>query len=295
MLNRGKLSLLLFVVLLSIGSIAWAKPRVAIMDFDNRSQAGGYSVGRGASDMLSTELVKKNTFSVMERDRLSAILKEQNLGASGNVDPTTAAKIGKLIGVEYIVTGAVTEYGESKASGGGGGINIGKKGYHAAVDIRIIDSTTGEIVFADTGEHSVSKPTVKVFGFGGGESYNSKTATEVLREALSQLSDKMSSASFIKEKASRSAAAVASKTVLVADVDGKMVSFNGGTETGLQDGDEVGIYRKGKVIKDPATGKVLKVKYKKVGTVKITEALSGYSEGRVTEGSGFQVGDEIRK
>jgi curli biogenesis system outer membrane secretion channel CsgG len=108
---------------------AWAKDHVAIMDFENKSQHGGWRLGQGASDILTTELVKAGKFDVMERDRLAAIIKEQNLGASGRIDPSTAARIGKIIGVEYIITGAITEYGQSKSSLGFQDIKLGKTGY----------------------------------------------------------------------------------------------------------------------------------------------------------------------
>ncbi|MEA3544893.1 MAG: CsgG/HfaB family protein, partial [Thermodesulfobacteriota bacterium] len=273
----------------------WAKPRVAVMDFENRSPYGGYSLGRGASDILSTELVKAGVFRMMEREQIHSVLQEQNMGASGRIDPATAARIGKIIGVEYIITGAITEYGESKAGGGGGGINIGKKGYHGTVDIRVVDATTGEIVFADSGNHSVSRTSVRVFGFGGGENYNKKTATEVLRTAIQKLSAKIVSSSMIKESKNRQATAIAAKKILIADVDGNLLSFNAGSEIGLKTGDNVSIFRQGKVIKDPATGKILKIKYKKVGSARMTEVLSGYSEAEILSGSGFKVGDEVRK
>jgi len=290
-----RITLLLVALFLLVASTGWAKPRVAVMDFENRSPYGGYSLGRGASDILSTELVKTGVFRMMEREQINSILQEQNMGASGRIDSATAARIGKIIGVEYIVTGAITEYGESKAGGGGGGIRVGKKGYHATVDIRVVNATTGEIVFADSGSHSVTKTSVRVFGFGGGERFNKKTATEVLRTAIQKLSTKITGSSMIKESKSRQAAAVAAKKILIADVDGKTLSFNAGSEVGLDTGEEVGIYRQGKVIKDPATGRILKIKYKKVGSARMTEVLAGYSEATVVSGSGFRIGDEVHR
>ncbi|MCD4787837.1 MAG: CsgG/HfaB family protein, partial [Desulfobacterales bacterium] len=182
------------VIVLMFLTTVWAKDHVAIMDFENKSQHGGWRLGQGASDILTTELVKAGKFDVMERDRLAAIIKEQNLGASGRIDPSTAARIGKIIGVEYIITGAITEYGQSRAGGGGRGINIGKKGYHATVDIRMINAATGQIVFADSSSHSGSSYNVRVFGIGGGESFNEKKATEVMRAAIKNLAAKITSA-----------------------------------------------------------------------------------------------------
>ena len=68
----------------------WANPRVAVMDFDNKTGYRGWRLGQGASDMLSTEMVKIGKFRMMEREHLASILKEQKLGTSGLVNPSTA-------------------------------------------------------------------------------------------------------------------------------------------------------------------------------------------------------------
>jgi len=291
---RLKLTVILScVMVLMFLATAWAKDRVAIMDFENKSQHGGWRLGRGASDILTTELVKTGKFNVMERDRLAAIIKEQNLGASGRIDPSTAARIGKIIGVEYIITGAITEYGQSRAGGGGRGINIGKKGYHATVDIRMINAATGQIVFADSSSHSDSSYNVRVFGIGGGESFNEKKATEVMRAAIKNLAAKITSAP-IKSGGGKSTAGSSGSITLVADVDGNIITLNKGKNAGLKTGQKVTISRKGKVIKDPQTGKVLKIKYKKIGAIKLTEVEDSYAEGEIISGSGFNVGDIVR-
>ena len=281
------------VMVLMFLATAWAKDRVAIMDFENKSQHGGWRLGQGASDTLTTELVKAGKFDVMERDRLAAIIKEQNLGASGRIDPSTAARIGKIIGVEYIITGAITEYGQSRAGGGGRGVNIGKKGYHATVDIRMINAATGAIVFADSASRSKSTISVRVFGIGGGESFNEKKATEVMREAIKDLTAKITSTP-IKSGDSKSTAGSSGSGTLVADVDGNIITLNKGKNAGLKTGQKVTISRKGKVIKDPQTGKVLKIKYNKIGAIKLTEVEDSYAEGEVISGSGFNVGDIVR-
>lgn len=283
----GKLWLLAAVLIAA--PLAWSAPRIAVMDFENKSQHGGWQVGRGAADMLTTELVKGTDYDIFERDRLNSIIQEQNLGSSGRVDPATAAKIGKIIGVEYIVTGAVTEYGQSNAGGGGGGVHVGKKGYHATVDVRIIDVNTSRILFADTGSASKSSMNVRVFGFGGGESWNEKSATEALRGAIDELVGKLASADL---KASGSAgSATSSEPVLLADVTGKNVILNAGSSAGLSSGQTLTVKRKGREIKDPATGAVLKVTYETLGKIKLTNVESAYAEGNVVSGSGFKVGD----
>lgn len=281
------------VMILMFFTTAWAKDRVAVMDFENKSQYGGWRLGQGASDILTTELVKAGKFNVMERERLAAIIKEQNLGASGRIDPSTVTRIGKIIGVEYIITGAITEYGQSRASGGGRGVNLGKTGYHATVDIRMVSTTTGQIIFADSSSHSESSIAVRVFGIGGGESFNEKKATEVMRVAIINLAAKITSAP-IQSGSSKSSVSSKGSETLVADVDGNIITLNNGKNAGFKTGQNITISRKGKVIKDPQTGNILKVNYKKIGSIKLTEVEDSYAEGEVISGSGFNVGDIVR-
>lgn len=283
------------ILLLSIGSAGYAADRVAVMDFENKSQYGGWRLGRGASDMLNTELVKTGKFTMLERDRINAILKEQTLGASGRVDPTTASKIGKLIGAEYIVTGAVTEYGRGELGGSGRGVDFKKQDYQATVDIRMVNVTTGEIVFAESVSGTKSSYNVRVFGIGGGEKFNQKKATEALRIAIQSGAAKITSTPIRLSPAGRSGKPAAPlRDVLVADVDGSLLTLNQGKSAGFRVGQNVGIYRTGKVIKDPVTGKVLKKKYKKVGEIKLTVVEDSYSEGQIINGRGFRVGDNAK-
>jgi curli biogenesis system outer membrane secretion channel CsgG len=295
MIRCCRVGFLVLGIVLMLTATTWAKPRVAVMDFDNKTGYRGWRLGQGASDMLSTEMVKIGKFRMMERERIAAILKEQKLGTSGLVNPSTAAQVGKVIGVEYIITGAVTEYGESRGGGGGRGVSVGTRGYSAAVDIRLVDTTTGEIVFADTASHSLGSVSVRVFGIGGGESFDEKKATEALREAIKELATKIASVSLSSsEKTGKSTATDMQKT-LIADVDGKTLTLNKGKEAGYTVGQEMGVYRQSKLIKDPATGKVLNIRYDKLGVIKITKVDSGFSEATIISGSGFQVNDEIRE
>lgn len=285
-----KLALLaLFSLILAPFSLA--APRIAVMDFENKAQYGGWRVGQGAADMLTTELVRGTDLDVFERERLNSILQEQNFGQSGRVDPSTAAQIGKIIGVDYIVTGAVTEYGQSGSGVGGGGVNVGKKGYHSSVDVRIVDVNTSRIVLAETGSGSKSSVNVRVFGFGGGEKFNEKHATATLRDAIGEVVGKIKVAKLSSTSGGGGAAASTTKTALLADVTGNTVILNMGTSAGFTEGQELTIKRKGREIKDPASGKVIKTIYDTLGKIKLTAVEGAYSEGTIIEGSGFQVGD----
>jgi len=168
------------------------KISVAIMDFETKVPGYDWRVGRGASDMLTTELVKSKKFRVFERNKLASIMKEQGLQQSGAINPATAVQLGKLIGVKYIITGAVTEYGTSQSGFNAAGFGrLGKKGYSSAVDVRAVSVKTGEIGFADSGEGSLSSMQISVLGFGGGEKFDHKKATESMRNAIKDVMSKI--------------------------------------------------------------------------------------------------------
>jgi curli biogenesis system outer membrane secretion channel CsgG len=76
------------------------------------------------SDLLVDRLVKDGTFSVIERSRLDAILAEQNLGLSGRLDANTAAQVGRILGVDAVILGSVTQFDVSVRRSGGGGTGL---------------------------------------------------------------------------------------------------------------------------------------------------------------------------
>ena len=60
--------------------------------------------------VLTNELASNKKFSMVERSKLSSILDEQDLGASGCVKQSEAAEIGKMVGAQYLVTATVSEF-----------------------------------------------------------------------------------------------------------------------------------------------------------------------------------------
>lgn len=181
---------------------AQGKPTVGVIEFKNQSGAGWWSGGVGweLSGMLSNELAATRGFTVVERTKLQAVLEEQNLGASGRVQGATAAKMGKLIGAQYLIAGTVTAYEEDTASTGGGisikGISLGGNSSKAylAIDIQVINATTGAIEFTRTIEGTSKGGGMSIGisrgGFGGALGSQKKTpAGKAIRAALVEATD----------------------------------------------------------------------------------------------------------
>ena len=198
-----KLSKLCVAVLLMSSVTAFAaKPLIGVAEFRNETSAAWWSGGVGweLSSMVSNELANNGKFKVVERSKLEPVLIEQDLAASGRIAQGTGAKIGKLTGAQYLVMGTISAYEQNTESTGGGisisGISIGgkKKQAYIAADLRVVDTTTGEIDYARTIEARSGGFGVNlgVFrsGFGGRLSKEKKTpAGKAIRAMLVEIVD----------------------------------------------------------------------------------------------------------
>jgi len=201
-MKRISIGFFAVAALLVAGSAFAAKPSLGVAEFRNDTSAGWWygGAGRDLAGMLTNELASTEKFRMVERDKLGPVLEEQDLAASGRVSKSTAAKIGKLTGAQYLVMGTVSSYEEKTAGGGGGisfrGISLGgkKDDAYIAVDLRVVDTTTGEIMFTRTVEARSTSTGVNVGlyrgGFGGNmEKYNNTPAGKAIRACLIEISE----------------------------------------------------------------------------------------------------------
>jgi len=281
-----------------------SKPRVAVLEFKNKAPHyawAGYEAGRGAQDMLVTELVKSGKYRVIEREQLAAMMREKNLSLSGDIDARTAVKIGKMLGVEYLIAGVITQLGATDRNAtvpsnllkGLPSMNIRSQKIDAALDARAFSTSTGEIIWADSAKDETSDASVFVSGAGGGAVDHTKV-DRILRPVVQKLA-----VSFGKTDVKTSgvgghgdASGIVAK---IANVDGATLYINAGSEGGIKVGEEFTVYRVGKQIKDPDTGEVLGADEVKVGRVKVT-AVKGprFSTAAAVSGSDFKTGDTLR-
>ena len=282
-----------------------AKPRVAILEFKNKASHytwSWYEAGRQAQDILVTELVKSGKYRVIEREQLQAIMQEKHLSLSGDIDPKTAIQFGKMLGVEYLIAGAVTELGvtDRNASVPGGflrglpSVSVRSQKMEAALDARAFSTSTGEIVWADTAKDETSDSSVYVAGAGGGANDRNKV-DKLMRPVVQKLAASLAKASL--SSSGLGGAGDASGVVgKIAKADGGTLYVNAGSEAGVKEGDEFAVYRVGEQIKDPDTGEVLGANEMKVGRVKITSVKGPrLSIAAAVSGSGFKAGDTLRK
>ncbi|MCA9817713.1 MAG: CsgG/HfaB family protein [Cyanobacteriota/Melainabacteria group bacterium] len=299
-----------------------AKRRVAVLPFEYgavQSYVGTVDVGKGITTLLLTKLVNDGTFSVVERQILDQILKEQNFSVSDRADNSTAIKIGKLLSVDAIVVGTVTHFGFENSSmnvgagigaatryipyvggfgGFGGGMRVKKGKAKVAIDARIVDTATGEILAATHGDGVSTRSGASLWGGGADVGFDSSGfASSIAGEATMQAVDAVGSqliamANRIPDNKSIAQADVQGK---IADVTGDTVIVNLGKQNGLAIGNKLHVERAYKTIRDPDSGKVIKEMFKTVATIALTEVDATSSTGKISDGTGVRVGDVVKK
>jgi len=314
-----RLTVLALATLIGAGTLsaqAPAKRRIAVLDFDYATVhqyvydafGSDQDIGKGIADMLVTNLVRNGTYSVIERKQLDQVLREQNFQQSGRADPSSAVQLARLLGVDAIIIGSITQFGrDDKKLGVGGGVRVGgiglgglgKKSAKAVVviDARIVSTTTAEILGVATGHGESKRSGLTVAGgaavggvAAGGvlDMSSSNFANTILGEATRAAVDSLTSE--LVGSASRIQETKVEIRALVADVSGGEVIINVGTGAGVRVGSEYDITRPGREIKDPATGRVLRRTTTPVGKLKITSADEGSATGTLTGGPA-RVGD----
>ena len=294
------------------------KKRVAIIDFEYgtvRTAVAGLfgtdiDVGRGICDLLVKHLVNDGSYTVVERRMLDKILAEQNFSTSDRANPATAAKIGKVLSLDAIIVGSITQFGretkETKVGGAGGGLGrfgiggIGTKKSKAivSIDARLIDVDTAEILAVADGKGESKRDSTSLLGgggswhgFGGGavdfgsKDFQETIIGEAVKAAVEQLSTSVIGA---KDKLHARTVVVEG---LVAAVEGVTVILNVGAKAGVKVGDQLSIERVTKEIKDPATGNVIRRMTSRIGVIQVTEADDVSAVAKIVSGSGFKVGD----
>jgi len=320
-----KLLLVVAALILATAPLAaQEKMRVAVLDFDYATVKTDVAaifgtdqdIGKGITDLLIDKLVNDHVYRMVDRQAMAKILAEQNFSNSNRADPNTAAKIGKLLGVQAIIVGSITQFGRDDknygGSGGGGSWHgygmgsLGLKKSKATVGItaRIIDVNTGEILASSQGLGSSQRSGTSVGGSGsnwwsggGGklDMGSSNFGQTIIGEAVKQAVTTLGAALDADATTMPVPAAAPREPVsgLVADVNGAELVLNVGSSQGVRVGDTLAVTRTGRVIKDPATGKVLRSIDTPIGNVHITSVDSGSAIGNFSGAGTVKVGDKV--
>jgi curli biogenesis system outer membrane secretion channel CsgG len=251
---------------------------------------------RGLTEILSSVLVKTGRFSVLERAAMLQIEQEQALGAGGKATPETAVASGALLGAQALITGDITGFTFEKSSLGGKLTNV-VKGLTVAservtaevvIDLRLIDATTGELLYAAKGNGTASQVGV---------------AADLVKDEKTYSADATFSTPL--GQASRQAIQNAVVSILVGmpkirwygrviDVRDGVVYVNATAADGMRPGLELEVFEAQPALVDPETGKALGSPERFVGTIVIETTLEKFSTAKVVSGDPVARGHIVR-
>ena len=232
------------------------KRKVAIGRFSNETQyAKGIfydkendPMGKQALDILSSKLATSEKFLLLERNDLAALLEECQKGES----------VASTVGADYMIIGSITEFGRK---------NIGKdkvfssektQMVEAAVAIRLVDVSTGLIIYSDEAKGSAELTTKTTLGIGGKAGFDATLSDKAISEAIGQL----------VENIINKCTDTPWKTYFIS-YDADAILIAGGKSQGIKEGMTFSIMSKGKKVKNPQTGIMITLPGKEVGTAKV--------------------------
>ncbi len=272
------------------------KKRIGVSGFENKSGWRGEArLGDGMAEMLITALINTGRFIVVERTDLGDILSEQRLQEQGKLAGITGPKTNRLIGAQILIRGAVTEYEASKSGGGGGivvkgiGIGIGGSRAHVALDVRIYDTSTGQVLQSHRAVGEAKTTGVALGGVSGDVAFGvggywktplGEATRHAIRDAVKFIVREMENVSW--------------QSSIVKVDNNNVVYISGGQDVNMSTGTTYTVYGVGEELIDPSTGLSLGKEESRIGRIEVTSVQEKFSKAKILEGSGFKYGDVVK-
>lgn len=233
------------------------KRKVAIARFSNETTyAKGIfydkdndPMGKQALDILSTKLASTGKFILLERQDMDKIMEELKL--AGNQGS-------QKVGADYLIIGSVTEFGRKNVGDVNAFSRTKTQTVEAAVSIRLVDVSTGQIIYSEEAKGEAETTNKTVMGLGERTDYDATLSDKAISAAISKLVENV-----INNCMNRPWKAY----FLTYDDNGILIS--GGKSQGLKIGDTFDVIEKGKLIDNPQTGMKMELPGKTVGKIKI--------------------------
>jgi len=233
------------------------KRKVAIARFSNETEyAKGVfydkandPVGKQAVDILSTKLASTNKFILLERQDMDKILEEMKIAGNEGF---------QKVGADYIIIGSITEFGRKNVGDVNAFSRTKTQTVQAGVSIRLVDVSTGQIIYSEEAKGEAETMNKTVMGFGERTDYDATLSDKAISAAISKLVENIINNCMDRPWKSY---------FLSYDENGIIIS--GGKSQGLKVGDVYDVVEKGKSVKNPQTGMMMELPGKSVGKIKI--------------------------
>ena len=274
------------------------KKSVSVVGFEAPELIQGGATPEELAALLVNALLKDGRFVVVERMAMADVQTEQTLGTGGAVTAETAAQAGHFLGASAIVKGTVTKFEPATHGGtvgigglpflGGGGVGVNSTTSVVEISLRVIDTTTSQIIYTGTAQGRASARNLQVQGTTHGYDWNSggfmKTPLgEALQDAIQKSVDKIA-AGMARIPWSAS----------VIESSGTDVYITAGADQGIEPGMALHVYHKNRELTDPSTGAVLDVMMDPVGTIQVATVRDKISIATITEGNPPARGDVVK-
>ena len=242
------------------------KRKVAIGRFSNETQ---YAKGmfydkendpmrKQALDILSSKLAASEKFILLEREDLDILVNEA--GSEMN-----------KIGADYIILGSITEFGRKTEGEQKVFSSTKTQTVEAGVSIRLVEASTGLIIYSDEAKGYAETSSKQTMGIGGAAGYDATLSDKAISAALSQLVENIINKCMDKPW----------KSYILSVDDGTYI-ISGGASQGLVAGDRFDVYKKGKVVKNPQTGMNVELPGKKMGEITILSSFGDTPESELS-------------
>lgn len=284
------------------------RPVINVQLFEDKS--GSDAPGDAVTDMLTTELISADKFSVMEREKIIMSTNEQMMADSGLMDMDTTPERGKLKGTEFSITGAITEFRTDSGAGvlpipGFGGIAIGSHTATVMLDLRVVNNRTGEVVMAirekGSSNATVAGLATSYGGFGGGKTggilagATHKVVVRIVQQLATTGLKKMQTIS----AKNRQDEMAPKKSAHILAVDDKSTSgqIDIGAAGGARNGQYYAVYRVTGTVKG-MSGEILGEEKAFIAILQVKEVQQAFSTVKVVKlanGRSIKRGDKIQR
>lgn len=233
------------------------KRKVAIARFSNETtyakgifyDKANDPLGKQAVDILSSKLASSGKFILLERQDMEKI--EQELKIAGN-------DAQQKVGADYLIIGSITEFGRKNV----GDVSVFSRSktqtVQAGVNIRLVDVSTGQIIYSEESKGEAETTNKTVMGLGKQTDYDATLSDKAISAAISKLVENIINNCMDRPWKSY---------FLAHDENGILIS--GGKNQGIKIGDIYDVVEKGRSVKNPQTGMMIELPGKTVGKIKI--------------------------
>lgn len=233
------------------------KRKVAIARFSNETQyAKGIfydknndPIAKQAVDILSTKLAASNKFILLERQDIEKVYEELKIAGNEGI---------QKVGADYLIIGSVTEFGRKNIGDVNAFSRTKSQIVQAGVNIRLVDVSTGQIIYSEEAKGEAETTNKTVMGLGERTDYDATLSDKAISAALSKLVENVINNCMDRPWKSY---------FLTYDADGILIT--GGKSQGVKEGDLYDVIEKGKSIKNPQTGMMMELPGKTVGKIKV--------------------------